>query len=207
MMLRNLAFAVLFLGLGRAAVAAEMANPPVGQAAPTFSVTGIDGKSYSLKSLKGKTVVLEWMNPHCPFSRAQYESKNTQSLEAKYRAKGVVWISVNSSAEGKEGYFASDAEASQYLQGEGAKPSTLVRDPDGNLGLSFGAKTTPHLFVIDKSGKLAYKGAMDDHPTTEADEIAKSHNWVSDALDSLLAGKAVGVAETRPYGCGVKYKD
>jgi hypothetical protein len=202
---KPLAFsAALALLAGRALA---MGNPPVGKPAPDFSVVGQNGKTYALAALKGKTVVLEWMSFGCPCSRAQYEGGNTQALEKKYRAKGVVWLSVNSSAQGNEGYFEGAKDADAFIAAQGASPTALIRDTDGKLGKLYGAKTTPHLFVIDAKGLLAYKGAMDDQPTTDFRVVAKSHNWVAAALDSLLAGKPVAVPETKPYGCGVKYAD
>jgi peroxiredoxin len=198
--------AMLALGSG-SAMATSLGNPPVGSSAPDFSVTGQNGKPYKLSALKGKIVVLEWMNPGCPFSRAQYDGGNTQSLEKKYGAKGVIWLSVNSSAAGKEGSFETDKDADAYLSSKSASPAAVVRDLDGTLGKLYGAKTTPHIFVINAKGTLVYKGAMDDTPSTDADTVAKSHNWVSAALDNLLAGKSVAVPETKPYGCGVKYRD
>lgn len=183
-----------------------LGNPPVGSAAPAFTVTGHNGKTYDLSKLKGHPVVLEWMNPGCPFSHAQYEAGNTQALEKKYEAKGVVWISVDSSAPGREGCLATDQDAADFLKEQKAAPTALVRDLDGSLGQLYGAKTTPHMFVIDAQGVLAYKGAMDDKPSTDAAEIPKSRNYVAAALDQVLAGRPVAVPETRSYGCGVKYK-
>jgi peroxiredoxin len=196
--------ALLSLCLALPALSQALGDPPVGKPAPAFSVQGQDGKTYSLAKLKGHPVVLEWMSPGCPFSQAQYEG-NTQGLEKAYTAKGVIWLSVDSNAEGKEGYLATATDAAAFLKDKGAAPTALVRDTDGALGQLYGAKTTPHLFVIDAKGRLAYKGAMDDKPSTDAAEIAKSKNYVAAALDALLAKQAVAVPETRSYGCSVKY--
>jgi peroxiredoxin len=187
--------------------APTMGNPSPGAAAPDFNVVGQNGKSYKLSALKGKIVVLEWMNPGCPFSKAQYSGGNTQMLQKKYTAKGVIWLSVDSSAKGMQGCMDSDQDANNFISAKNASPTALVRDLNGSLGMLYGAKTTPHLFVIDAKGLLAYKGAMDDTPTTDPADIPKSHNWVSAALDNLIAGKPVAVPETKPYGCGVKYAD
>jgi peroxiredoxin len=181
--------------------------PETGSPAPPFSVTASDGQVYDLAKLKGKTVVLEWTNPGCPFVHKHYDSGNMQGLQKKYTAKGVVWLSIDSSAAGEEGSFASNAEALDWLKSRNASPTALVLDGDGTLGHLYGAKTTPHMFVIDKKGILAYKGAIDDKPSASAEDIPKARNWVSLALDSLRAGKKVAIAETRSYGCRVKYKD
>ena len=184
-----------------------LGNPEIGKAAPKFSVVGSDSKTYDLGKLKGKMIVLEWTNPGCPFVRKHYDSGNMQALQKKYTSRGVVWLSVLSSAAGSEGYFSSNAEAKSWLEKEKASPSALIRDTEGTLGKLYGAKATPHMFAIDSKGKLAYKGAIDDKPSTDPSDISSSKNWVAAALDALLAGKAVAVPETRAYGCRVKYKD
>jgi peroxiredoxin len=187
-------------------LALALGDPPVAEAAPDFSVVGHDGKTYRLGQLKGHPVVLEWMNPGCPFSKAQYDAGAPQRLQKRYTAKGVVWLSVDSSAEGRQGYLADDAAAAAFLKQRGAAPSALVRDSGGSLGQLYGAKTTPHYFIIDAQGRLAYKGAADDHATPDPSEVRQSKSYVAAALDALLAGKPVAVAETKPYGCAVKYK-
>jgi peroxiredoxin len=197
----------LSLALAPGLRAAAMGNPAVGKAAPGFSVAGSDGKTYDLAKLKGKTVVLEWTNPGCPFVHKHYDSGNMQSLQKKYTGKGVVWLSVASSGEGSEGFMASNADAQAWLKEQKASPTALLRDPEGSLGHLYGAKTTPHMFVINKKGLLVYKGAIDDKPSPNPEDIASAHNWVAAALDSVLQGKPVEVGETRSYGCGVKYKD
>lgn len=203
----------LFLGLTLLAAvlhfdssAASLADPAIGKKAPGFSARGVDGKDYDLGKLKGKTVVLEWSNQGCPFVQKHYESGNMQGLQKKYTAKGVVWLTIVSSSEGKEGYFGSDPEASAWLKETGASPSTLIRDPEGAIGRLYGAKATPHCFVISRDGKLAYKGAIDDKPSTDAADIAGSKNYLAAALDSVLAGKKVKTSQTKAYGCSVKYK-
>jgi peroxiredoxin len=196
----------LALPLFLPSLALALGDPAVGQAAPAFSVKGADGKTYSLSKLKGHAVVLEWMNPGCPFSKAQYDAGAAQGLQKKYTAQGVVWLSVDSSAEGRQGYLADDAAAAAFLKKRQAAPTALVRDDQGSLGQLYGAKCTPHVFVIDAQGRLAYKGAADDHATSDADEVKRSKSYVAAALDALLAGQPVAVAQTKPYGCGVKYK-
>jgi len=196
----------LALPLFLPSLALALGDPEIGKHAPAFVVVGHDGKTYDLAKLKGHPVVLEWMNPGCPFSKAQYDAGATQALEKKYTAQGVVWLSVDSSAEGKQGYLADDAAAAAFLKQRQAAPTALLRDPDGNLGQLYGAKCTPHVFVIDAKGSLAYKGAADDHATADADEVKQSKSYVAAALDAVLAGKPVAVPLTKPYGCGVKYK-
>jgi peroxiredoxin len=175
---------------------AASAEVKTGQAAPDFPVKGLDGKSVPLKSLQGKPVVLEWINPECPFVRKQYDAGTMQALQKKY-GKNVTWITVASSAPGKQG-FHSAAEWKEILKKEKASPSYLVLDPDGKIGRMYGAKTTPHMFVIDKAGKIVYQGAIDDKKDT---------NYVDAALSALAAGKKVAVSTTKSYGCGVKYKE
>ena len=194
---------LFFLALGLALAARGLA----GEAAPAFKVTATDGKVYDSAKLKGKLVVLEWTNPGCPFVHKHYDSGNMQALQAKYTKAGAVWISVISSSPGSEGYLASDADGASWFKEHKAASTALVRDPEGKLGRLYGAKATPHLFVIDKKGGLAYKGAIDDKPSTDQADIAKARNWVAEALDALLAGKKPAVAETRAYGCRVKYAD
>lgn len=172
------------------------ADVKVGEKAPDFAVKGLDGKSIPLKSLQGKTVVLEWINDGCPFVRGQYDSGKMQALQKKY-AKDVVWIWVASSAPGKQGYH-SAAEWKDLVKREKASPAHVVMDPDGKIGRLYGAKTTPHMFVIDKSGTLVYQGAIDDK---------KEKNYVDAALRSLAAGEKIAVTTTKAYGCSVKYKE
>ena len=187
-------------------LALALGDPALAQPAPPFSVLGHDGKVYALDQLKGHPVVLEWMNPGCPFSKAQYDAGAPQGLQKKYAAKGVVWLSVDSSAEGRQGYLPDAAAAAAFLKQRGAAPSALVRDTEGSLGQLYGAKTTPHYFIIDAQGRLAYKGAADDHASAEPSEVKQSNSYVAAALDALLAGRKVALSQTKPYGCGVKYK-
>ena len=199
-MLKKFLAGLILAGLSLPGMAADS-----GAAAPAFKVTAIDGKIYELAKLKGKLVVLEWTNPGCPFVHKHYDSGNMQSLQAKYTKAGVIWISVDSSSKGQEGYFASAAEAAAWQKEQKASPTALVLDPDGTLGQSYGAKSTPHMFVIDKLGVLAYQGAIDDKPSTDTADIKTARNWVAEALDALLKGKKPKVDATRAYGCRVKY--
>ena len=175
-----------------------------GDAAPAFTVKNVKGEEVSLAKQKGKVVVLEWVNYECPFVKKHYGSGNIPKLQEKYTGKDVVWITVNSSAEGQQGYLAADDLAARSAK-EGNKASQIVLDTDGTVGKAYGAKTTPQLVVIDKEGKVAYNGAIDSKATTEAADIASADSYISAALDSVLAGKTVDKAKTQPYGCGVKY--
>src|ERR1035437_1352954 len=179
--------------------------PVVGQPAPAFVATGSDGQTYTLAEYKGKFVVLEWYNKDCPFIHKQYDSGNMQRLQDTYGKKGVVWFEVASNAPGKEGYM-TVAEAQANRQKVGTKADATLLDPDQAVAKLYEAKTTPHMFIIDPKGVLIYQGAIDDHNSTDAEDIPKSKNYVAAALDEALAGKPVAVSSTHPYGCGVKYK-
>ncbi len=182
------------------------AKPVIGEAAPAFDVKDAKGADVSLDALQGKTIVLEWVNFGCPFVKKHYGAHNMQALQEKATKDGVVWISVFSSAEGKEGYQTAK-EALADVQKQGAHPTHIVMDPDGTLGKLYDAKTTPHLYVVDKEGTLAYMGAIDDKPSANPDDIKGAKNYVSAALDALAKGEKVADANTKPYGCGVKYAE
>jgi peroxiredoxin len=186
------------------ATGALHAAATVGQPAPAFSALDSAGKSRSLEEFKGKTVVLEWVNFDCPFVKKHYGSGNMQKLQKAYTGKGVVWLSINSSAAGKEGHLTA-ATAEQAVRERGGAASALLLDATGQVGRLYGAKTTPHMFVIDARGTLAYAGAIDDTPSTDPADVAKAKNYLSAALDAVLAGKPVATASSQPYGCSVKY--
>jgi thiol-disulfide isomerase/thioredoxin len=195
-------FLAAVLGAMICSATAWAAEP--GDAAPAFTVKNVKGEEVSLAKQKGKVVVLEWVNYECPFVKKHYGSGNIPKLQEKYTGKDVVWITVNSSAEGQQGYLAAE-ELAARSEKEGNKASQIVLDTDGTVGKAYGAKTTPQLVVIDKEGKVAYNGAIDSKATTEAADIASADSYISMALDSVLAGKTVDKAKTQPYGCGVKY--
>jgi len=176
----------------------------VGDIAPDFQGTGSDGKSYGLAQYKGKFVVLEWHNQGCPYTDKHYESGNMQRLQKEWTAKGVVWFTVISSAPGTQGYVDASDENS-YLARMKAAPTAALLDPSGQLGHLYGAKTTPHMFVINPQGVLIYDGAIDDRPTTDVSDVNGAKNYVSEALGEAMAGKTVATPVTRPYGCSVKY--
>lgn len=175
-----------------------------GKPAPDFTLPGLKNE-VSLKDLKGKTVVLEWLNHGCPFVRKHYDSGNMQSLQKKYTAKGVVWLSIVSSAPGSQGYVDA-AGALKEKQQYKSEASDILRDPSGEVGKKYGAKTTPHMYIINSEGILVYQGAIDNKPDADQASIKTAKNFVADALDEVLAGKKVSAASTKAYGCSVKYQ-
>lgn len=176
----------------------------VGDAAPDFSAAGASGKTVKLSEHKGKVVVLEWTSNECPFVRKWYDGGDMQGLQKKAAEDGVVWLSVISSAQGKAGYMDAKA-AGEWLKTSAAAPADVLLDATGEVGKLYGATTTPHMFVIDKEGKLAYAGAIDSVASTDAKDIPSAKNYVQQALSELKEGKPVSVASTKSYGCGVKY--
>lgn len=194
------------LALSAALALASLGNAAeVGKAAPDFKLPGLKARTVSLSQFKGKTVVLEWVNQGCPFVRKHYGSGNMQALQKKYTDKKVVWLSISSSSKGNEGYWDGPKDAAAFKDAQKASMTDILLDHDGTAGHAYGAKTTPHMFVIDPKGILVYQGAIDDKPSTKQEDIAGAKNWVAQALDEVLAKKAVSVAETRSYGCSVKY--
>ena len=199
MWLKLVPIAVTSLWLAGSALAAT-----VGQSAPAFSATDTAGKAVSLADFKGRTVVLEWVNPGCPYVRKHYDSANMQATQKGATGQGVVWLAVNSTASGHYDYK-KPAEMAAWMQSQKAAATATLMDSDGKIGRAYGARTTPHMYVIDKQGVLAYAGAIDSKPTSRVDDIKTATNHVNAALAEVLAGKAVSVAATQPYGCSVKY--
>lgn len=185
--------------------AAALGAATVGQPAPAFTLTDLDGKSHNLSYFKGKTVVLEWVNPECPFVVKHYEkSGNLPATQKAATADGVVWLLINSAASGKQGDY--DAEkAKAWLAKNKAAATAYLRDADGKVGKAYDAKTTPQIFVINAEGTLVYNGAIDSKRSTNADDIAGAENYAKSALADLKAGRPVATATTQPYGCSVKY--
>ena len=189
--------------------AAELsAAPKVGAPAPLFTAVDTRGTAHSLEAYRGQWVVLEWFNHGCPYSKKHYKSVdgrpgNTQAMQRDY-AKRVVWLSVVSSAPGKQG-FASAEEADEQMRDRGAAQTAVIRDTAGTLGRLYGARNTPQYAIIDAQGVLRYAGAIDDRPTASVKDIATATNYVRAALDAGLAGDSIKVAQTQPYGCDVKY--
>jgi peroxiredoxin len=176
-----------------------------GGKAPNFTLSDSTGKTHSLSDYKGKIVVLEWTNPGCPFVKKHYNTNNMQMLQKTYTGKGVIWFSMASSAKGKEGYLTAD-EWNKRISDSVSSPTAVLLDESGSVGKKYGAKTTPHMFIINGEGKLVYQGAIDDKPTYEKDDVPLAKNYVKAALDEMLAGKPVTTATTESYGCSVKYK-
>ncbi len=178
----------------------------IGKPAPDFALAGIDGNTHSLSAHKGKFIVLEWNNWDCPFVKKHYASGNMQGLQKSYRDKGVVWITICSSAPGKQGHYEAGEQRKRFEQNRSAA-TAYVLDPDGKVGRAYAAKTTPHMFVIDPEGILIYGGAIDDKPSTKTADVEGAKNFVRACLDAALAGKPVESKTSAPYGCSVKYKD
>jgi peroxiredoxin len=194
-----------FLAVSMAAlVSAAQAAVAPGQAAPEFSLVDINGRVQKLSDYRGKYVVLEWFNSECPFVQKHYESGNMQALQARYTQKGVAWLGINSTSPRHSNY--RDPERSQAILKEWkSAPTAFVLDPDGKVGKQYGARTTPHMYVIDPKGTLVYVGGIDDRPSTSQRDIATARNLVAAALDESLSGKPVGTPSAMPYGCSVKY--
>ena len=180
-------------------------RPAVGSDAPAFTLTDSAGKNVSLADYKGKFVVLEWTNPGCPFVQKHYSSGNMQKLQAEYTKKGVVWLSVDSSAAGQQGAF-TPAEAKAAKGDLYKDASELLLDPDGTVGHLYGATNTPDMYIVNPEGKLIYEGAIDSIASADKADIGKATNYVQTSLDEALSGKPVDKAQTKPYGCSVKYK-
>lgn len=186
------------------ATAAPMGDPKIGQPAPAFTATDSNGMPRKLSDFRGKTVVLEWTNHDCPFVRKHYGASNMQALQKEAKDKGMVWLSVISSAPGLQGHV-DGSKANALTSMRGAAPTAVLLDPEGTLGRAYGARATPHMFVITPEGKMAYKGAIDDKPTANPADIPVARNYVRTALGALTKGTPIDPAATRAYGCSVKY--
>ena len=184
--------------------ASVYAAPQVGKPAPNFSLKDLSGKEHDLSELKGKYVVLEWVNFGCPFVRKHYGSENMQKLQKEFVDKGVVWLSICSSSPGKQGNETPDA-AKKGLDQYGSDASAYLVDQEGKVGKLYNAKTTPEMFVVNPEGVLIYAGAIDDKPTPKPETVAVAKNFVKAALNEATSGKPVSVPSTKPYGCSVKY--
>lgn len=176
----------------------------IGQLAPAFTAIDSNGKSVSLSNFAGKTVILEWTNDGCPYVKKHYNSGNMQKLQQELTSKGAVWLSIISSAPGKQGHV-NGAGANQLSASRSANPTAVLLDPTGTIGHAYEAQTTPHMFVIDKTGKLRYMGAIDDQPSTDTATIATARNYVREAFAAVSAGRQVQESATDAYGCSVKY--
>lgn len=205
---RHIAFmaVVVVAGLGLPSVpTAALAAPAIGQPAPAFAGTDTQGRPVSLADYRGSVVVLEWTNHECPFVGRHYQAGNMQSLQKQAAEDGIVWLTIVSSAPGEQGYV-NGPEADKLTAERGAEPRAVILDPSGDIGHSYAAKTTPHMFVVDAAGTLVYMGAIDDQPRVTGADPATARNYVKEALASLAAGKPVGTPITQAYGCSIKYK-
>ena len=176
----------------------------IGEPAPAFTLTDAHGQTHSLSDYSGKFVVLEWLNHDCPFVVKHYRSGNMQQLQQTYTDKGVVWFSVISSAPGEQGHLEPDAAVAITAE-KGAHPTAVLLDPEGTVGRAYDARVTPHMYIINPEGLLVYMGAIDDIRSTNVDDVPRARNYVSEALDLLMAGNEVETTVTQPYGCTVKY--
>ncbi len=180
------------------------ASAEIGEMAPSFTATDINGEEFKLEDQKGKIVVLEWTNHLCPFVKKHYGSGNMQNIQKSATENGVVWVSIVSSAPEKQGHMSAD-DAQALVKDFGANATTRILDPSGEIGKMYDAKTTPHMFVISPEGKLVYNGAIDDNPNPNPASIESSKNLVMAALGDLSEGRSVEIPRTAPYGCSVKY--
>ncbi len=195
---------ILLTSIAGAFALATASAADIGQPAPAFSAKDLQGKEVSLAEMKGKTVVLEWVNFDCPFVKKHYSSGNMQKLQEDAASKDVVWITVNSSAEGKQGYLET-SKMSELATDQGVKSAHFVMDTDGTIGKAYDAKVTPHMFIISKDGVLAYDGAIDSKATTDQADVSTADKLFVNALEAVLAGSEVESAKNKPYGCNVKY--
>jgi hypothetical protein len=189
------------LAVGRAATA------EVGKSAPDFTLTDISGNRHSLSEFKGKTVVLEWVNPECPFVMKHYDKTgNIPKTQKAATSEGVIWLQINSGHPGAQGDYAP-AQVAEWQKRNAVASTDYFRDQDGKVGKLYDARTTPHLYVIDPAGTLVYAGGIDDIPSSRPEDIKKAKNLVTAALSDLKAGQPVRTKNSRPYGCSVKYAD
>lgn len=195
-----LACAATFGGMPAAAASAV-----VGQAAPEFTATDLDGRQVRLADFRGKYVVLEWTNPGCPFVRKHYQqSGNMPALQKEFTARGVAWLAVNSTEPGHQDYLPA-AQLSKWFADQGARPTVALMDESGTVGRAYGARTTPHMYIVDPAGKLVYAGGIDSIRSADAADIKAATNYVREALGQALAGKPITTPTSTPYGCSVKY--
>lgn len=186
------------------AAGAALAAVDIGKKAPDFSLPDTQGKTVTLSQYKGKYVVLEWTNPDCPIVHKHYDSGNMQKLQKEFTAKGVIWLSIDSSAAGQQGNY-PPAQLERIMKARGAAPTEILLDPSGTVGHLYDAKTTPDMYIIDPQGNLIYDGAIDSISSANQRDIPKATNYVQAALDEALAGKPVTTPVSRPYGCAVHY--
>jgi peroxiredoxin len=199
--IRATAFAAGFVG-----ATAVFAEAVVGQPAPAFSAIDAAGKPVSLADYKGKHVVLEWVNPGCPYVQKHYNSGNMPATQKAAVAKGVAWLTISSTAKDASDYRAP-AELASWIRGKQGTPTATVMDDDGKIGRAYGARVTPHMYIVDPQGKLVYAGAIDSKPSSNPADIATATNYVSQGIGELTSGKPLSLATTRAYGCSIKYSN
>lgn len=180
------------------------AQARVGNPAPAFSLTDSSGRAVSLAEYKGKTVVLEWTNHLCPYVGKHYRGNNMQALQKKWTGQGVVWLTVISSAPGEQGHV-SPQQANQLTTERGAAPTAVLFDPSGTVGRAYGARATPHMYVVNGEGMLVYGGGIDDQPSARLEDLKIAKNFVDEALKEMAQGKPVSASSSRAYGCSIKY--
>lgn len=195
---------LLLLQIGDIRTSSARGDDGTPSVADDFTLIDTHGRHHRLSDYRGKYVVLEWLNYDCPFVRKHYNSGNMQRLQKMYTEKGVVWLSIVSSAPGKQGYFPPDEMNLRNAELGGA-PTAILLDSDGTVGRLYGAKTTPHMFVLDTAGNRIYEGAIDDIRSTDVEDIERATNFVAQALDQSMSGQPITVASRQPYGCSVKY--
>ncbi len=198
-------FVLMSLGLLLGA-SVSLGAAEIGEAAPDFTLKCSNGKEHSLSDYKGKFVVLEWVNHGCPFVKKFYEPGEMQRLQKEYTEQGVIWLTMNSSAPGKQGHMTAE-DANRSIEEKDAHPTAILLDHDGRVGKSFDARVTPHMYVIDPDGILIYNGAIDSNPSRRSSDIASAENYVVSALAAAMSGEEVATPRTRAYGCGMKYMD
>ena len=203
-MKRSLSSLVAMLALCAAGLA--QAQAVVGQPAPAFSATDTAGRPVSLAAFQGKYVVMEWLNPGCPFVRKHYNSANMPGLQKEFTAKNVVWLSVNSTEKAASDYLAP-AQLAAWMKEKSAASTATLMDEEGRIGKAYGARTTPHMYIVNPQGTLVYAGGIDSTPSARVDDIKTATNFVRQGLNEALAGKQVSTATAQPYGCTIKYKD
>ncbi len=207
-MFKKLAYAMLALAFIPMALSLKdfsaHASVDIGEKAPAINVKDVSGKDFNLEDHKGKIVVLEWTNHQCPFVVKHYSTGNMQAVQKTAADNGVIWVSIVSSAPGKQG-FVSPEEAAAISDENESNATTKILDPLGEIGKAYDAKTTPHMFIINAEGNIAYKGAIDDNPSPSAKAVEGAKNLVLAALDDISAGRSVAVSQTSPYGCSIKY--
>lgn len=184
---------------------AAQAAPAVGQPAPAFTLTDTSGKTRSLAEFKGKTVVLEWTNPGCPFVRKHYDSANLPGLQKEFTGRDVVWLAINSTEKAASDYLPPQQLAA-WIQGKSGTPTATLMDEEGQVGRAYGARTTPHMYIVNPQGTLVYAGGIDSIASARASDIQTATNYVRQGLNEALAGRPISQAQTPPYGCTIKYK-